>query len=336
MKNYFLLLALSFMALALADEEKINDKENNQAALNDLCGGTEASFGVITKGWEERTGKVKNGYGEDVSEYCVTAQCKPIKDFLTFERKKCLSQRYENSITTSYTDSSDKKNYSGARSYNLYTVLTDGDECFDVCKPVPEILAGIEIGKTIGLDRESCLTCFMRRQMEYQDHASFFLKEASKTIFQGMKCYSPCAPKAGRFSIKQEITKECKQCVGFDGYPPQDYQYIQNQAGDCFETDKAKAISVVSPQVCRIQKNVVLTKFIKQTTKAGFWSSSFTGCYEVDEFSQGNIYKRLTDLGHCEHKAIVDTQRSEKSKAALPDQERSKNRESSSTSASPE
>lgn len=231
---------------------------------------------------------------------CAEAECSNGQKFL--KRQRCITQGGQpNQINIIQDDDIREPNKSGSHGSLHDFVVKGGDECFEACRP--EIKKSMFKEKEIfGAERESCLQCFAKRTDLSFDN-SFLYPEIGKRIYKGQKCHYLCQDKPGSFSEeKRVLSNECQACV------KEEFEYIRIKSNACIESAWPNEIRVVPNEMCN-NKNIITTEYRKISSLFQSFVGSKPDCYEVDERTQGSLFKRKTEPVYCDPAAVVDSDR---------------------------
>ena len=242
---------------------------------------------------------------------CLQVEC--VADDHATVRERCFKEgNYPNVIELHISDriSSDES----FRFHNTYSevVLAQGEACFNECRPERSTVLGIEVGKEAGLKRKSCRQCFSKR-VDLSREGSIKIPSVGVTLYSGMKCYSLCQFEKNDYQVKPEYSVECQKCVGFNGQDGEEFEYLLNKEGRCYEVDSKKALRVVPKHLCEGENEEapILTKYVKDSEFSiqGFLFSELQPCVEIDEKTTGSIYKGSVNRSNCETERIDNSSR---------------------------
>ncbi|WPU64565.1 hypothetical protein [Peredibacter starrii] len=259
---------------------------------------------------------------EKRKEFCAEVECTGPEGEM--KRERCFYQRPEhpNLILMNQEDQIRTDKLASYKGRLFEHVLKVGDTCFEECRPVERTLMGIKRKDIYGMERESCMTCFSKRKdITFDD--SYEYPEIGRRLYYGEKCHYICKDKPGEFSFTPRVlTEECKQCVGTR------FEYLSTKRGACLEVDSDRAMRPVPQHFCS-QKGIDL--FVTKYTQGSpyNWKSMLfkvkPDCFEVDDQTNGAIFKITVDQKYCEPKnEVLDTDRVE-GKDVRPSTDKSKN-----------
>lgn len=217
-------------------------------------------------------------------------------------RQRCISQGGQpNQIHITQDDDLREPNKSGSHGSLHEFVVIAGDACFEACRPT--IKKSMFKEKVIfGAERESCAQCFSKRT-DLNFDKSFLYPEIGKRIYYGQKCHYLCKDKPGVYSEeKRVLSNECQACV------KEKFEYIRIKSNACIESAWPNEIRVVPNQLCS-NKETISTEYKKISSLFQSFVGSSPDCYEVDERTQGSLFKRRTEPVYCDPAAVVDSDR---------------------------
>lgn len=240
-------------------------------------------------------------------EYCAEVECTgPEGDV---KRKRCFFQREEhpNTILMSQEDNIRTDKLASYKSRLFEHVLMVGDTCFEECRPAAKTFMGIKRKDVHGLDRESCLACFTKRKdLSFDD--SYEYPEIGRRLYYGEKCHYMCKDKPGQFSFeKRVLTEECKQCIGMK------FEYLLTKSSACYEVDSERGMRPVPKSFCAPSADLIMTHYAEgsiYSLKTIFFKVK-PDCYELDDQTNGAIFKIVVDRAYCDSKGITNSDREE-------------------------
>ncbi len=252
-------------------------------------------------------------------EFCMRFTCRGANEAREVER--CLRNMGPQNVIGILTQQSihSPDSYRSVGNYEKL-VLDPRDQCFDACRPREEGSGLFGKEQRFGVEREACRVCVIRHKPA-SGLRSFREPTSGRELIRGTSCYRACAPQEGDYAatVPQEQQSRCEACVaGLDA--PKRFRYLLNQSGHCFEYDSSEQATVghiVESVACQ-RDDVLTTVFEKKS--GGFFESFFAGvrageCLEVDESTQGKVYKRSVSMDFCLSAAVSDSDRTAPGKA---------------------
>lgn len=263
-----------------------------------ICGNSSAENKLISH-WK----KTSNGYCAEVSCKVADNQIKRVKCFHHIE------ENFPNTIWETYSDDVKGQNLAGYEGFAYDRRLYPGEDCFNECRPVKNSVLGIALKPKSGLELETCRQCFskldnMDRELKYT------IPGMNLTLYSGMKCHHLCRLPKGEFSDFRDYSPECKSCVGMGGLPAEKFDYLLTQAGECWEVENKKRKRPVPVHLCQKKEELIFTHY--QSDPRTFKSIIFSldpKCREIDNVSEGEIFKQTVAASFCQKERIEDTDR---------------------------
>lgn len=255
----------------------------------DLCDPDSTKAELISP-WKEKKDK-----------HCMEVSCQTGPK--SIKREKCFYQKeHQNEVIVTYEDVVSGPELLAYQSRAEFVRLHDGEACFDACRPQEK--KGIFKNKIIsGLERESCRQCFEKRAHAPYDE-SFEYKEIGKRLYPSQKCFLLCRDPKGPIVTERKLSPECLACVGGDGIAGESFEYMLDQEGECFEVDSERKVRTVPRHLCAKQNQLILTHYENgsaYTVKTILFKEK-PECHELDNRTNGSLYKKIVHAGHCDIK----------------------------------
>ena len=258
---------------------------------------------------------------EKRKEFCAEAECTGPEGEM--KRERCFYQRPEhpNTILMNQDDQIRTDKLASYKGRLFEHVLMVGDTCFEECRPVERTFMGIKRKDIYGMDRESCMSCFAKRKdITFDD--SYDYPEVGRRLYYGEKCHYMCKDKSGEFTFgKRVLTEECKECIGTR------FEYILTKSSSCLELDADRNKRPVPQKFCAPNSDLIMTHYVEGsgfTLKAIFLKGK-PDCFEVDDHTNGALFKMLVDNERCASKNEISNADREEGKNIQPSSDKSKN-----------
>lgn len=265
MKTLLLALALIISGKSFASQE----------LANRICG-SDATLATLKSNWDK----------DHKGRYCATANCTYPSGKKEVER--CFFDDpagAENLIIVSRAEFQ-SASYKGTA---IRVYLNAEEPCLQQCLPEKKLF------KTYTkLQRKECVECFKERVFTAEE-GDLTYPELGRVIRKGQKCHSLCVDKPGPIQIPRVLTDQCKSCLN------ERFMYLMTQTGKCYEIDQRYGAYNVDPDFC-YNKNaqIIRTTFILIGSLTDMIFGKEKTCYEVDEETRGQIFKRQTAKSNCE------------------------------------
>lgn len=258
----------------------------------------------ITSPWKKT--KIEISDKGDVDGYCTTVQCSTRGKDL--KRTKCFyPSEYENVINVTYQDGILEQGSFKSRGSYQEVRLHEGEECLSACTPVIEKRSFGREKKQIGLERESCRTCFMNREDKKIDD-SYFYAAIGKKLYPGQWCSVHCLEPMGAINATNSPNLECQKCVGLNGHPGERFKYLLDNTR-CFEVNSNNQKRVVPLSLCVPSESLITTTYQHKRTGNILFGYS-ERCEEIDTQTQGELFRKNVALSLCQTEAVDDSDRS--------------------------
>lgn len=268
-----------------------------------------------------------NDWIGDEKKFCKKAICK--NDVVEISRERCVSpmKEVENIISVETEDHIKGHNLLSYKGKADFVYIEEGDACFEACKP--EEVKKLFSTKTVsGLKRPSCVECFKKRKGEYDN--SFEYKEIGKRLYPNQKCYFACRDAKGPIVTSRKLKTECEQCVGLNGHQGEEFRYLKDRHGQCYEIDYDNGKWTVPAFLCGKNKDLMTTTYE--------WGSSYSvktilfkqkpDCKEVDVQTGGHFFSRVVSSSFCDTESKDNSDRSIVPDKSSPGKSNSKARSS--------
>ncbi|MCO4755013.1 MAG: hypothetical protein KC478_11070, partial [Bacteriovoracaceae bacterium] len=242
---------------------------------------------------------------------CLEIECADVDQSIT--RERCFKGGSASNVIELHIKDGISRDESFSF-HNTYSevVLAEGETCFNECMPEKTTVIGIEVGVEQGLERKSCRQCFSKRT-DLSREGTITIPSVGVKLYSGMKCYNLCQFEKNDYQVKPVYPVECQKCVGFNGQDGEEFEYLLNKEGRCYEVDSQKKLRVVPKHLCEghNEEAPILTKYVKDSEFSiqGFLFNSLQPCVEIDEKTTGSIYKGSADLSNCETESIDNSSR---------------------------
>lgn len=139
---------------------------------------------------------------------------------------------------------------------------------------------------------------------------AFLYPEIGRKLFPGTKCHFLCK------DFKEEDGKkvfslECQKCAGISGHVPEEFDYLLTKSGACFEVDQTARRFYVDKSFCLEAKSLIVTEYINPRSLFQWMTQESGDCVEVDEKTQGDIFKTSAEEEMCSGSGVNDDERNE-------------------------
>ncbi|MCM2351070.1 MAG: hypothetical protein NDI69_13695 [Bacteriovoracaceae bacterium] len=244
-------------------------------------------------------------------KYCTQVACQRGANSIT--REKCFYQEeHENEVVVTYSDDVNVTgpNLMADQSRAEFVRLHEEDSCFNACAPVKK-KGLLKIKLIAGLERDSCRECFEKREHKPYDE-SFEYKEIGKRLYPSQKCFFLCRDPKGPIVTERKLSPACQQCVGANGLRGEDFSYMLNHEKNCFEVDFDNEVRSVPAHLCaRPVDEIILTHYQSDSpyNLSTIFLKQKPPCRELDNRTNGLLYKRSVDHSHCDSEARDNSDR---------------------------
>ena len=258
---------------------------------------------------EYDTSVVLSDWAINKNNFCLELRCQ--KDKKKNEKKLCFKPgTHPNTVEFHENNHVRAPSLMGLYDKWKEIIISPGSKCFEDCKPQEESSLMLLKKRKSGLSLESCRDCLKENNASIESKP-YYLKSIDRWLYHGMQCYASCKQEKGDFTSAIKYSQECKECVGMDNHQAKKFSYVLTQKHECLEGNGKNRFVPVDNTVCEKFPNILYTKYKKE--KLGMiksaWSGKIYQCFEVDNDTDGRIYKRKVDLFNCPGVEVDDSSR---------------------------